>query len=88
MANFVVTGGPYTQSPTGSIEPAGRSGIQEITQAEYEATYGVVPTSPRDGEATFGGRYAHSRFIVSGTLAVANPSDWTPGEFVSQSLGR
>ncbi len=62
MANFVVTGGPYTQSPTGSIEPAGRSGIQEITQAEYEATYGVVPTSPRDGETIFGGRYAHSYY--------------------------
>ena len=80
MANFVITAAPFSQS--------NGTGIQEISQATYEATYGVVPTSPRGGEATFGGRYAHSRFIVSGTLAVANSSDWAPADFVSQSLGR
>ena len=35
-----------------------------FTSAEYEAEFGYKPTSPRDGERLFGGRYEDRRFVV------------------------
>ena len=34
-----------------------------FTSAEYEAKFGYKPTSPREGERLFGGRYEHSTFV-------------------------
>lgn len=36
--------------------------------------YGVVPTSPRPGESTFGGRYEHATF--SGSAGLVNTGSW------------
>ena len=35
-----------------------------FTAAEYETQFGFKPTSPREGERLFGGRYEHKTFAV------------------------
>ena len=36
-----------------------------FTAAEYEAQFGFKPTSPREGERLFGGRYEHRTFVTA-----------------------
>ena len=37
---------------------------KEFTEAQYETEFGYKPTSPREGERLFGGRYEHKTFAV------------------------
>ena len=36
-----------------------------FTEAQYETQFGFKPTSPREGERLFGGRYEHKTFTTA-----------------------
>tara|TARA_Y100000593_G_C4122796_1_gene243541 strand:- start:181 stop:444 length:264 start_codon:yes stop_codon:yes gene_type:complete len=76
--------------------------LQELTAAEYEEHFGVVPVAPATSGThsgnSFGGRYSHNTFCTgsvadNGTLtqhgSYANSGIFDPGkEFISGSVKR